>query len=202
MLNKAFNAFLLLMLAAFAVGTPALAQKSEQDVRALLQQRDREIKKMLGDKETFTDAQRAQLRDVINGGIDFGAMGRIALGKFWGDLSAEQKAEFVDVFSEIVREQSLSDLDVYRAAVTYESVAVKGDSAYVVTTTVYKDVPTKVEYALRYGIAGWHVEDIILDDVSTAEGYARSFQTVIRKRGFEGLMTSLRKKRDKMAASS
>jgi len=37
--------------------------------------------------------------------------------------------------------------------------------------------------------------------VSTAESYARSFQTVVRKRGFEALMTSLRKKRNEVTTS-
>jgi phospholipid transport system substrate-binding protein len=46
----------------------------------------------------------------------------------------------------------------------------------------------------------WRVVDIVLDDVSTAEGYARSFQTVIRKRGFDALMTSLNKKLDSMTS--
>jgi phospholipid transport system substrate-binding protein len=37
--------------------------------------------------------------------------------------------------------------------------------------------------------------------VSTAEGYARSFQTVVQQRGFETLMKSLRKKRDEVTAT-
>lgn len=177
---------------------PARAQDRSVEARRFLEQRDREIKNVLGDRETFTDEQREQLKRVINGGIDFTAMGRAALGPFWADPAPAQREEFVDVFSRIVRNQSLSDLDVYRSVVTYENITANDTMAYVTTTTVYKDIPTKVEYVLGRTGPQWQVRDIILDDVSTAEGYARSFQSVVRKRGFDSLMNSLRKKLDGM----
>lgn len=198
MVNRILSTLLVGFLLAVVAGVPstrtALAQDESAAVRALLQERDREIKEVLGDKDTFTQAQRDRLKDVVNAGIDFRAMGRTALGPFWKDLTADQKNEFVDVFSAIVRNQSLSNLSVYRTKVTYKDVTVEGDSAFAVTSTVYKDVPTDVSYALGRVDGEWRVHDIIIDDVSTAEGYARSFQTVVRKRGFDALMQSLRKK--------
>lgn len=201
MLNKTLYIFFLLT---FVLGfnSTALAQgTSDQratEVRQLLEERDREIKRVLGDRETFTDQQRDRLKDVINSGIDFESMARTALRPFWPDIPAAKRTEFVDVFSSIVRNQSLSNLDVYRSTVSYKDVEVKGDSARVVTTTVYKDVPTEVVYILGNKDGAWRVQDVILDDVSTTEGYARSFQTVVRKRGFDALMESLHKKLDSM----
>lgn len=191
--------FLVLLLAAlFALQSPAQAQSRSDEVRRFLEQRDREIKNVLGDRETFTDEQREQLKRVINNGIDFTAMGRAALGPFWADTAPDEQQEFVDVFSQIVRNQSLSDLDAYRSVVTYENIAAGDETAHVTTTTVYKDIPMKVEYVLGRTNEQWQVQDIILDDVSTADGYARSFQAVVRKRGFDSLMNSLRKKLDGM----
>ncbi len=191
--------FLVLLLAAlFALQPPAQAQSRSDEVRRFLEQRDREIKNVLGDRETFTDEQREQLKRVINNGIDFTAMGRAALGPFWADTAPDEQQEFVDVFSQIVRNQSLSDLDAYRSVVTYENIAAGDETAHVTTTTVYKDIPMKVEYVLGRTNEQWQVQDIILDDVSTADGYARSFQAVVRKRGFDSLMNSLRKKLDGM----
>lgn len=191
--------FLVLLLAAlFAVQDSAQAQSRSDEVRRFLEQRDREIKNVLGDRETFTDEQREQLKRVINNGIDFTAMGRAALGPFWADTAPDAQQEFVDVFSQIVRNQSLSDLDAYRSVVTYENIAAGDETAHVTTTTVYKDIPMKVEYVLGRTNEQWQVQDIILDDVSTADGYARSFQAVVRKRGFDSLMNSLRKKLDGM----
>jgi phospholipid transport system substrate-binding protein len=191
-LRRAFYAFLL---AALVLPSAALAQSDDSAaIRALLQERDREIKALLGTRDTFTDEQREQLKSVVNDAIDFRAMSREALGEHWTPLTAQQKDEFVDVFSQIVRSQSLSNLDVYRARVTYDTITVEGDEAHVTTTTVYQEVPTRVEYDLARDGETWTVRDISLDGVSTVEGYARSFQNVIRKRGFDTLMTSLNRR--------
>lgn len=202
MMNKILSIFFLAA-TLLATSSTAFAQISSGDraseVRQLLEERDREIKRLLGGEATVSDEQRERLKSVINRGIDFEAMGRLALGPFWSDLTPEQRTDFVDVFGEIVRNQSLSNLDVYRSNVTYKDVTVEGDTARAITETTYKGVPTKVEYRLGLTSGGWHVHDIILDDVSTVEGYARSFQTVVRKRGFDSLMDSLRKKLDGMS---
>lgn len=201
MVNRILSTLLLVLFLGNAfTATLARAQDEATEVRKLLEQRDDEIKQVLGDKKTLTDAQRDQLKEVINQGIDFEGMAQIALGEFWSTTAKERRSEFVDVFSEIVRAQSLSNLDVYRSTVKYESVSVEGDSAHVVTSTVYKDVPTEVRYALTLKDGEWRVVDIVLDDVSTADGYARSFQTVIRKKGFDALMASLNKKLESMAS--
>ena len=168
----------------------------------MLESRDRDIKAMLGTSGDISDAQREELRVVINGVIDFRAMGKAALGTHWDDLNPAQRDEFVAVFGDIVRHQSLSDLDVYRSSVTYDDIRVEGDVAHVLTTTTYKDIPTPVEYELIRSGDTWVARDIILDEVSTVGGYSRSFQAVIRKRGFDSLMQSLNKRLDSIRTES
>lgn len=203
MLNKALS-FVLAGLFVMGIAIlPAQAQTPETQIRQMLEQRDREIKRILGNRTTFTDEQREQLQTLINDDIDFEAMGRQALGTFWTDLTPAQRTSFVEVFSDIVRTQSLADLEVYKARVTYDTITVNGTTAHVVTTTTYKDTPTKVEYHMTRAADGtWDVDDIIVGDVSTAGGYEKSFQTVLRKKGFDALMTSLDKKRAQMQAKS
>lgn len=183
--------------------SPATSHVFAQDsaILELLKQRDVEIKELIGDKKEFSDDQKNELQDLINGVIDFEQMGRDALGKEWDTITAEQQAEFVKVFSEIVKGRSLSDLEIYRLDVEYEKVTVEGDEAHVQTTTVYKEQPMLVEYSMGYRGEEWRVDDIILDGVSTTEGYARSFQTYIRKRGFDALMQNLHKRLEKMNAA-
>jgi len=174
----------------------------EREIRTLLDQRDREIKALLQNKETLTAEENERLKTMINSIIDFEAMARTALGAHWSDLTPDQRREFVDVFSEIVRAQSLSNLDVYRTTVAYDRIDVNGSSAQVATSVRYKDVPTRVEYTMSLRDGAWRVDDVAIDGVSSAEGYARSFQPVVKKRGFDSLMASLRKKRDQVAANS
>jgi phospholipid transport system substrate-binding protein len=186
----------------FSSVTPAYGQNNAEAIMTKLKERDQEIKTMLGDKNELSEPENEKLKNLVNGIIDFGQMAEDALGDEWDKLTSEQHAEFVKVFSEIVRGKSLNDLEIYRLEVQYDDIKLGGDSAHVYTSTVYKDQPMKVEYALGLRDAEWRVDDIILDGVSTTEGYARSFQTYMRKRGFDALMTNLQKRLDKMNAAS
>jgi len=174
-----------------ALAGPAFAQKSADAIRTMLEQRDRDIKTLVGTSDKLSADVKEKLRDEINDVIDFRAMGREALGRQWDRLSEEQQEDFVDKFSQVVRAQSLANLDVYRAKVTYDDITVDDSTAHVTTTTTYKDTPTKVEYDLRFNGADWVATDIILNEVSTVGGYSRSFQSLIRKKGFDELMTKL-----------
>ena len=180
----------------FPIAIPTMAQSPEAtSIRKMLETRDAEIKQLLS-VGTLGETQRDQLKDVVNGVIDFRAMGQAALGEHWNGLADTQRSEFVDVFGDIVRAQSVSDLDVYRSKVAYKDIAVDGETARVETITTYKNADTPVVYAMHNVAGEWMVTDIILNDVSTADGYARSFQGLIRKRGFDTLMEKLRARRD------
>jgi phospholipid transport system substrate-binding protein len=183
---------------------PAGAQDTatQDEIRQMLEERDKEIKSILRGSDDYTAQQRERLKELINGVIDFRIMAQTALGPHWDTLSTARRDTFVTVFGDVVRAQSMSDLGVYNSRVTFDQISVQGDSAFVRTTTEYEGTRTPVEYVLERREGEWRAEDIILDDVSTAEGYARSFQSVIRKRGFGALMESLERRRAKETASA
>lgn len=172
----------------------------EDEIRDMLEERDQQIKRILSGTNDYSPEQREELKTLINGMVDFRAMAQTALGPFWTKRTEAEKDSFVVVFRDIVRSQSLSDLDVYNSPVTIETVDVAGDSAFVRTLTTYEGTKVPVDYVLQRADRTWRAEDIIVDEVSTAEGYARSFQTVVRRRGFDALMQSLERKRETIAA--
>lgn len=204
--RRGFRVLLFALLLMGGAVVSAWAQDSastEAEIRQMLERRDQQIKSILrGSDGGYTSQQRARLKELINGVIDFRVMAQQALGPHWEDLSETQRTEFVDVFREVVRAQSMSDLGVYNSEVTYDQIQVQGDSAFVQTKTKYEGRTTPVEYVLERRAEEWRAEDIIIDGVSTAEGYARSFQNIIRKHGFEALMKSLKKKRDEVASKN
>ncbi len=196
MMSTRLYTFLLLLAFMLVTMPPASARQADESaaIRTMLESREASIKKILGTSSTLSDAQMTALRGAVNDMFDFGSMGQAALGRHWDELNAQQRTLFVDTFAGIVRHQSLADVDIYRAKVVYESITVNGNEARVVTTTTYKDVPTKVVYTMRRANAQWRATDVILDEVSTVEGYSRSFQSYIRKRGFDALMENLTKR--------
>ena len=176
---------------------PAQAQDTATEIRQLLEQRDAEIKNVIGETGTPSGAERERLKGLITGLIDFRAMSRDVLGDHWQELNSSQRNEFVDVFGDVVRLQSLSNLEPYRARVTYEDITVKNGEAHVTTSTQYRGDRIVVEYDLLRSGGEWRARDIIIDEVSTVSGYQRSFRNVIRQRGFDGLMETLRDRREK-----
>lgn len=198
---KYFNqlSLLLLLLLGIAAVNPvsAVAQLDSTSVRELLDDRDRQIKDLMGPKGTeYTQEQRDKLKDIINGIIDYCAMAQQALQDTYETLSDDQKNEFVDLFSTIIRDQSLNKLDIYRAQVKYEQIIVKDSSATVETMASLEKVRTPVSYQMEFRDKKdqWVVTDLIIDDVSTAESYQRQFQRIIKKKGYDSLLETLRKR--------
>jgi len=170
-------------------------QRIKDEVRTMLEDRDEEIKELLGPEgNEFTAEQRQELMDIINEVIDYGAMAEHALQDTWDELSAEERDEFVDVFARIVRDQSLNSLDIYRADVVYDSFEVHNNRVTAHTIATLENVRTPVIYELENRDGEWIVIDMSIDNVSTADSYRRSFQRIINRRGYDALLENLKKR--------
>lgn len=186
---------LLSALLSLLMAVSLLAQNGEQEIRQMLDDRDEEIKELLGPKGTsYTQEQRDELKEIINGVIDFRSMASYALDDTFDEISSERRDQFVSLFSTIVRDQSLNRLDIYRAEVTYENISVDGDNARVQTIAQLENVRTPVHYDMERKDGQWMITDMEIDDVSTARSYHRQFQNIIRQRGFDALMESLERR--------
>lgn len=172
-----------------------MAQDGEQEIREMLNERDEEIKELLGPEGTsYTDEQRAELKEIINGVIDFRSMAQYALGDTFSEISEERGDRFVELFATVVRDQSLNRLEIYRAEVEYDQVDVNGDQATVQTVAQLENVRTPVGYEMERRNGEWVVTDFSIDGVSTAESYNTQFQNIIRQRGFDALFDSLERR--------
>src|SRR5690554_2946240 len=165
---------ILFVLSLFLIGlsVPNLtyAQQAEEDVQKLLLERDAEIKELMGPEGTeYNDAQRNELKEIINGIIDFGAMARAALVNTYDTISEDLRTEFVDLFSIIIRYQSLNILDIYRAEVTYNSIEIDGNQVRIETTAQLNNVRTPVNYDMQFSNNEWSIIDMEIDDVSTVD---------------------------------
>src|SRR6056297_1517410 len=185
--------FLALVLTLFTLSGTIIAQDGPEEIKQILESRDNEIKELLGPSgNDFSQEQRDRLKDIINGVIYYPAMAEVALGETYNEIEDETREEFVDLFATMIRDNSLNRLDIYRADVNYNDISVNGDVATVNTTAQLEDVRTSVDYRMEVFDNEWRITDMSIDDVSTAESYNRQFQSIIRKRGFDALLESLR----------
>jgi phospholipid transport system substrate-binding protein len=189
-----FTLTILLVLVAF-FGAFANSQANEEEIIEFMRERDREIKALVGPKGTdHTEDQKEELKDMINDVMDYGAMAEYALQDTYDNLTPEQREEFIEIFSSIVRDQSLNSLDIYRADVEYQNITRDGEKVFVETTAILDEVRTPVTYELVRDENSWMITDMSIDNVSTAESYRRSFQNIIRRRGYDALLSSLKRR--------
>lgn len=190
----------ILFLWVFLFPNLVIAQPSQaaEDVRELMESRDFQIKQLLGaEGSEYSSNQRDELKDIVNGIIDFTEMAKTALEVTYDTISVEDRTEFVQLFSSIIRDQSLANLDIYRASVSYERIDGTTDSMYIETLAEWDNIRTPVHYIMYKNSGEWRIEDMSIDDVFTAESYNRQFQRIIRSRGFDYLMSTLRKRAER-----
>ncbi|MDR9447046.1 MAG: ABC transporter substrate-binding protein [Balneolaceae bacterium] len=201
----------------------------KQSLVLQLEQRDQEIKQLLGDdpaadSEAIEGDQRDALGRLVFDLLDAKALAAYALQDTFDIISDEDRQEFVDLFARILRDQSLANLDIYRAEITYDSVSVArteqlrptvelDDITYVAYTKAkFEDVETPVLYIMakddpeqgerdnadHADHTSWRILDMSIDDVYTAESYRRQFQSIMRRRGFQPLLESLQRRADRI----
>lgn len=176
----------------FFLAGAALSQSAEEEIRNLLDERDEEIKELLGPKgQEYSQEQRDELKDIINDIIDYRAMAEFALGDTYHEISSEKRDQFVSVFSTIVRDHSLNRLEIYRAEYVYNDITVNNGEAKVRTTVQLDNVRTPVNYEMKMRDGEWMITDMDIDGVSTVASYNRQFQSIIRRRGFDALLQNL-----------
>jgi len=196
MRNYRYILFLLVLL--FPNLVIAQPSQAAEDVRELMESRDFQIKQLLGaEGSEYSSNQRDELKDIVNGIIDFTEMAKTALEVTYDTISVEDRTEFVQLFSSIIRDQSLANLDIYRASVSYERIDGTTDSMYIETLAEWDNIRTPVHYIMSKNSGEWRIEDMSIDDVFTAESYNRQFQRIIRSRGFDYLMSTLRKRAER-----
>ena len=177
------------------VSTTLMAFQAKHPVVDVLKKRDIQIKNIVNTSDSLDSATREKLSLLVNEIIDFEEMSKQALGDTYNEITKEKRTEFVEVFSSIVRDQSLKNLKIYKAQVTYDNVNVVSDTVHVVTTAKIDEVTTPVSYVMiNKQDRGWVVIDMAVDNVSTVDGYRRSFQRNISRKGFDSLLSSLKKR--------
>lgn len=137
------------------------------------------------------DKQR--IDEAVSVTFDTNTIAQSALAANYRELSAEQRAEFEELFFAILKDTYIERLDAY----TDESVEVTGEETDGNRGTVKSIVYTSnsdiaVDYSLRQRPTGWFIYDIIVEDVSLLSSYRSTYRSIIRRSGIDGLLNDLR----------
>jgi len=183
----------ILMVALCAWGRPAMAVPGPtEQLRVTLDK----IIEVLRDKDLPQEAILDQVEVLVRSKFDFNAMSQRTLGINWRNADPQQRARFVELFSQLLEDTYRSRIRNYTyqdERVEYVGEEIKGSRGQVDTLVVAnKEIP--VSYRVRLKGSEWLVYDVIVEEVSLVSNYRSSYNEIIRQEGFDGLLQRLEDK--------
>lgn len=158
---------------------------------------DAEVQKVLH----APDASAAKLAARADEFVDFGELAKRAMGAEWEKLNKNQRSEFRETMKGLLRasyaQKAVTDGRGGNAAkVEYGAEKIEGNEAVVDSKLKVKQDTYPVVYKLYRPDAkgAWRIYDVVTDEVSLVTTYSDQFRTVMAKKGFEGLLKSLKDK--------
>ena len=153
------------------------------------------------DKTKVNDSDREGIRKVVKGKFDYREMSRRSVGKPWRKMDESKKAEFTDLFRQVLEFSYGNQLAGYKGQkVVFEDAEFKKDKARVKGAVVDSNKSIPMEYRLHQTDSGWQVYDIKIEGVSLVTTFRKDFKSIVKKQGIDGLMAILQKKVEKLKA--
>jgi len=124
-------------------------------------------------------------------------MGEVSMGSNWKSLSLEQKKLFLDTYTDWTIASYASNFDGYSGEnfKIREGQKISGKTVIVVSNLVRPHEDTiDFNYSLRRIHDKWRIVDIRIEGVSQLAQTRSQFVTVMKKKGFDGLISSLKEK--------
>jgi phospholipid transport system substrate-binding protein len=150
------------------------------------------------------DERRRQLHELAARNLDLARMAQESMGNHWYQIEPSQRDEFVKLFDAFIEAAYLERIQDYanlNIDVSSEKL-VDADHAEVSATVIEPgEEPTPIIFMMeRDGNSHWMVYDVMVEGVSMVGNYRAQFDRVIRDRGFDPLMETLRAKQARLAA--
>jgi phospholipid transport system substrate-binding protein len=141
--------------------------------------------------------RRRLIRRAVDERFKWEEMARRSLGRVWAQRSAEEKKEFVHLFSDLVERTYMAKVEDYSGEkVRYGGETIDGDYAVVkmiIVTEKNKDI--SVDYRLQKEKNEWLVYDISIEGVSLVNNYRTQFNSIVTQSSYEDLIKKLKAKK-------
>lgn len=140
-----------------------------------------------------------QLRRVIFSRFDFPEMARRSLGTHWRKRTAQEREEFVGIFSDLLERSYRKKIERYTdQEIIYSAERV--DGKYGVVTTAISDKRENVEIPIDYRVIRrndqWKVYDVVIDGISLISNYRSQFNRIIQRGSYAELVKKMRVKQE------
>ena len=179
-------------------GTPPANSSPMAELKKSNDQLDKLLKKKYPNWSPEADAQKAAVRKLVGGFLDYRELAHRALAKHWDGLKPAQRQDFVTTLRDLVERSYLKQVSGDpNYNIKYQKEEKTGSEASVEATLNTVARGKKVSVALVYKLVykdHWLVYDVITDEQSMLENYRAEFNKIINKEGFDALLKRMKKK--------
>jgi len=155
---------------------------------------------ILKDAALDKPAKREKIRGVIAERFDFRAMSQSTLATNWKKASQEEQRQFVALFAELIQNTYIGRVEAYtNETVKYPGEKITKDRAVVETLIMTSNAEIPVTYKLYLKDGRWLVYDVNIEGVSLISNYRNSYQEIVKKEGFSGLLAKMEEKVKELA---
>lgn len=138
--------------------------------------------------------RREQLSPVVRASFDFAFISRIVLGRYWGDLSEDDRKRMVDTFTELTLATYASRFDGYSGE-RFQQVEVTPMSRgrmLVRTEMVRPGKDTvQLDYVLQEENGKWLIVNVVANGVSDLSLKRADYGSIMKSQGFDSLIARL-----------
>lgn len=194
-----FTMSLSLLIVSFSfLAVPLAAQ--QQSPGQLVVEKIEESLKVLNDPELKVkgrlEERKEKLWKILGPVFNFEEISKRALGRHWKERSQQEKQEFTELFTKILKEVFLGKSDTYQGEkIIYLKELVQGNRSRVQTSFITRE---EKEIAVTFSMinknGNWQIYDILIEGVSTVGNYRSQFNSILTKSPFSELMNTLKEK--------
>jgi len=187
---------LLLFFLVFGMAVPGLAGEPTDQIK----QTTDKILSFVSDPALKAPSKTGEREKVIRQTaverFDWEEMARRSLGRHWDQRTAEEKKEFVHLYSDLLERTYMDKVEGYSGEkVLYEGESVDGGYATVkVKIATKKNADIHVQYRLKKEGNKWLIYDVSIEGVSLVNNYRMQFNSIIIQSSYENLVKRLRDK--------
>jgi len=140
--------------------------------------------------------QQEVLFDMSKDIFDYIELSRRTLGRNWNELTTEQRMEFTDLYSRLLKNAYIDKIQSYtdQAVEIKREIMLGGDKAVVETYVVDAGKRVPIDYSLVLNKEGWRVYDVKVEGVSLVKNYRTQFNEILSGSPPEEMLRILREK--------
>jgi len=144
--------------------------------------------------DSRTADRRQAVRAITDRIFDWTAMSKRALGRHWEARTADERAEFIPLFRELLERAFLGKIEQYGAEnVAYTEESPDGNDTIVRTRVTLKPSwGVDVDYRMAWQGTRWMISDVLVERISLVRNFRSQFDSVIKRSSYEELVQKVR----------